>query len=136
MSPRDAGTTERPRDSGSAIVEFVLVSLLVITLCLGVVQLALTLHVRTMLIDSAAEGARYAARYGHDLDDGTRRTRELITGALPADYASEVRAEYTQLTSSTGPGRQIVLIRVRAPLPLFGLLGPTVVDVSGRAVAE
>ncbi|MPV49883.1 pilus assembly protein [Pseudactinotalea sp. HY160] len=136
MSPAGAAPEHRRSDSGSAIVDFVLVSVLVITLCVGVVQLALALHVRTVLIDSAAEGARYAARYGSGLDDGARRARELITGTLPAAYAADVRAEYTPLHPSTGPARQAVVIHVRAPLPLFGLLGPAVVDVSGRAVAE
>ncbi|WP_277050321.1 TadE/TadG family type IV pilus assembly protein, partial [Ruania albidiflava] len=52
---------ESPRaESGSALVDFLLVAVLVTVLVLGVVQLALVLHVRTVLIDSAAEGARYA----------------------------------------------------------------------------
>ncbi len=135
MSRRGAGPSA-PRDAGSAIVEFVLVSVLVIVIALGVVQLALALHVRTVLIDSAAEGARYAARAGHDPADGATRTRELITGVLPERYAAGVESEYAILDEGSGAGRRVVRVRVQAPLPLFGLLGPAVVDVVGRAVAE
>ena len=56
-------STRPPRaDDGSAVVEFVLVSVLVLVLLLGVVQVALALHVRSLAIDAAAEGARVAAR--------------------------------------------------------------------------
>ena len=44
-------------ERGSAVAEFVLVSALVLALFLGVVQVALAQHVRTLLVDAAAEGA-------------------------------------------------------------------------------
>ena len=113
-------------------MDFLLVSVLVTVLVLGVVQLALTLHVRTVLIDSAAEGARYAALDGNSLVDGAARTRWLIGSALPAEYAQQVdtgRADYR--------GVQVVEVRVAAPIPVLGLLGPEgVIDVTGRAVQE
>lgn len=107
-------------------------AVLVTVLVLGVVQLALTLHVRTVLIDSAAEGARYAALDGNTLVDGAARTRWLIDSALPADYAQQVepgRADYR--------GVQVVEMHVAAPIPVLGLLGPAgMIDVTGRAVQE
>ncbi|MFO7244653.1 MAG: TadE/TadG family type IV pilus assembly protein, partial [Actinomycetes bacterium] len=39
------------------LVEFVLVSILVVVIALGVIQLALALHVRNMAISAASEGA-------------------------------------------------------------------------------
>ena len=45
-------------ERGSALVDFLLVALLVTVLVLGVIQVALTSHVRNVLIDAAAEGAR------------------------------------------------------------------------------
>ncbi|WP_036969499.1 TadE/TadG family type IV pilus assembly protein, partial [Promicromonospora kroppenstedtii] len=50
------------REHGSAAVEFLLVSVLVLALLLGVVQVALAVHVRSLATDAAAEGARVAAR--------------------------------------------------------------------------
>lgn len=57
-SHRDPGMT--PRDEGSAVVDVVLVSVLVVVLFLVVAQVGLALHVRNVLV-AAAEGARYAA---------------------------------------------------------------------------
>lgn len=119
-------------ERGSAIVDFLLVSLLVTVLTLGVMQLALTLHVRNILIDSAAEGARFAALDGHRLDDGVARTRALIASTLPDAYAQQVQANVTE-----HDGVSLVQVQVTGPVPVLGLLGPSgVIAVSGRAVAE
>ncbi|HLS25880.1 MAG TPA: TadE/TadG family type IV pilus assembly protein [Beutenbergiaceae bacterium] len=119
-------------ERGSAIVDFLLVSLLVTVLMLGVVQLALTLHVRNILIDSAGEGARYAALDGRDLKDGEARTQALITSTLPRAYAEQIEARTTTLD-----GVNLVQVQVRGPVPVLGLLGPSGwIDVTGRAVIE
>lgn len=101
-------------------------------LVLGVVQLALALHVRTMLTDAAAEGARYAALHGSDLVAGEQRTAELIAMTLPESYAQSIAAGYDSHGDVT-----LVTVTVSAPLPVLGLLGPggTIV-VTGRAVDE
>ncbi len=101
-------------------------------LVLGVVQLALALHVRTMLTDAAAEGARYAALHGSDLAAGQERTAELIAMTLPESYAQSIAAGYDTHGDVT-----LVTVTVSAPLPVLGLLGPggTIV-VTGRAVEE
>lgn len=108
-----------------------MVAVLVLVLVAAIIQLALALHVRTVLIDSAGEGARHGALSGADLGDGVERTRLLITSTLPESYAGEVSA-----SRESAAGVELVVVRVRAPLPLFGLLGPAVVEVTGRAVAE
>lgn len=127
-SAREADRSDR----GSALVDFLLVSVLVTAIVLGVVQLALTLHVRTILIDSAAEGARYAALDGATLAEGAARTRWLISSTLPDAYAEHVavaRAGYR--------GVQVIEVQVSAPVPVLGLLGPSgMIDVTGRAVDE
>jgi len=76
---RDGGSAER----GSAVVDFVLVSVLLLVLFLGVIQVALAQHVRSMLVDSAAEGARYGARADRDPDDaGERRPQRAAARPL------------------------------------------------------
>src|SRR5690625_7393678 len=81
------GGVKAADERGSAIVDFLLVSLLVTVLMLGVVQLALTLHVRNILIDSAGEGARYAALDGRDITDGEARPQAVSTSTRPRGHA-------------------------------------------------
>ena len=54
------------KDSGSAIVDFVLVAPLLIAVALAILQVILVMHVRTVLTSAAAEGARAAALAGAD----------------------------------------------------------------------
>lgn len=113
-------------------MDFLLVSVLVTAIVLGIVQLALTLHVRTILTDSAASGARYAALSGHSLSDGAARTTALITSTLPAAYAEGVDVDYGNYR-----GVEVVEVHVSAPMPVLGMLGPGgVITVAGRALVE
>lgn len=119
-------------DRGSAAVEFVLVGALTTMLFAGVLQLALALHVRSTLIDCAAEGAHHAALVGSTLADGAARTQELIASALAPEFAEDVSARYAVLD-----GVPVVEVRVSAPLPVAGLLGPSGrLTVTGRALDE
>lgn len=127
-------TVREPDDGerGSAVAEFVMVSVLVLALFLGVVQVAFALHVRSLTIDAAAEGARLAARADRSPEDGIARTRELIADSLSASYADDVVATTTQRA-----GLPVVEVTVRAPLPVVGLLGPSgTMTVSGHALEE
>lgn len=119
-------------DRGSAPVEFVLVGTLLTLVALSVLQLALALHVRSTLIDAAAEGARHAALADSSLPAGIERTRELITTAVGDRYAADVQAGL----GSVGD-QPVVVVTVRAPLPLIGLIGlDNSVEVTGRAALE
>ncbi len=109
-----------------------MVSALVLALLLGVVQVALAVHVRSLTTDAAAEGARLAGRADRDLDDGVARTRALIAAALSGDFAEEVTAR-----SVTRDGLPVVEVTVVAPLPVVGLLGPSgSLTVRGHALDE
>ncbi len=123
----------RSRDErGSAVVDFALVSVLVLALFLAVLQLGFALHVRNTLISCASEGARYGARADAEPGDGTARTRELVTASLSARYAADVTAGVAVVA-----GARVVTVRVRAPLPVFGPLGISGgLDVTGRAFEE
>ncbi|WP_275002697.1 TadE/TadG family type IV pilus assembly protein [Promicromonospora iranensis] len=124
-------SSRRP-EQGSAAVEFLLVSVLVLALLLGVVQVALAVHVRSLAIDAAAEGARVAARADRGPADGVARTRALLAEALTGDYARDVTAGRT-----TVDGAAVTEVTVRTPLPVVGLLGPGgVLTVRGRALEE
>lgn len=119
-------------DRGSAPVEFVLVGALLTAVILAVLQLALALHVRTTLIDAAAEGARQAALADSSLPEGIAHTRQLITTAVGERYAADVEAGL-----GTFGEHPVVIVTVRAPLPVAGLFGPDrALEVTGRAALE
>jgi Flp pilus assembly protein TadG len=117
---------------GSAVVEFTLVSVVLVGLFLAVLQVGLVLHVRNTLVACAAEGARYAANADRGLADGESRTAALIAESLSADSVGEVSSRYV-----TAGGVQLVEVRVTTTLPLFGWLGvDRGLTVSGHAVEE
>jgi len=119
-------------DRGSAAAEFALVSALLATLTLAVLQLALALHVRNTIADAAAEGARASALIGATDADGVLRAKSLISSTLDEAYAREV-----VLTRSASGEGVVIEITVRAPLPVLGLIGPAnAMEVTGRATAE
>lgn len=119
-------------DAGSSPVEFVLVGTLLTALTLSVLQIAVAVYVRNVLHDAAVEGAHYAALADSTPAEGITRTQEAITRAVGAAYADDVTA-----SSSQALGAPTVEIRVRAMLPVFGLLGvPQGLEVNGRALLE
>jgi Flp pilus assembly protein TadG len=119
-------------DEGSAVVEFVFVGVLLTALTLGVLQLGLALHVRNTLQDAASEGARWASLVGSSPQEGLNRTRELITTAVGARYATDV-----SVSSSQWQGTPAVVMTVTAPIPMIGLWGPDAsMEVSGHAAQE
>lgn len=132
MSRRSADGTRWGRDEGSAVVDFVLIGALTTVLFLAVVQLTLVLHVRSTLVDCAAEGARYGALADRSPADGAQRTRDLITMSLADSFAQDVAAEVV-----TVDGLEVVRVEVRTPLPVIGLLGPGgALTVDGHALRE
>ena len=98
----------------------------------GVLQLALALHVRSTLVDCAAEGARYGALADRSPADGAARTRELIGMSLSPGFADDVVADDVLVD-----GTAMVRVTVTAALPVLGLLGPAgTLSVDGHALEE
>jgi Flp pilus assembly protein TadG len=119
-------------DGGSAVVDFTLVGILLTFLFLALLQLGLALHVRNTLVASAAEGARYGANADRTPSDGAAVTRELIRDSLADSFADDVTSG-----TETVDGVVTVVIRVKARLPVFGLLGPPrAISVRGHALQE
>lgn len=120
------------------MVEFVLVSVLLTALFLAVVQLAMTLHVRTTLQACAAEGARYGANLGAGPAEARARTIDLVSRSLSARYATGPLGEVTAAVEPLdGTGAPVVVVRVRARLPVVAALVPVaLVEVEGRALQE
>ncbi|MGA8209561.1 MAG: TadE/TadG family type IV pilus assembly protein [Nocardioidaceae bacterium] len=117
---------------GSAVVDFVLVLMVVLPLFLGIVHLALVLHVRNTLSAAASAGARYAATVDRPVGAGAELTRRQIGQALAARFARQVSARAVSLAG--GPGVEVTVV---ADVPPLGLWGPAVrLRVSGHAVEE
>lgn len=113
-------------------MDFVLVSVLVTAMFLGVVQVAIVLHVRSTLIDCAAEGARLAGRADRGLAEGEARTATLAGAALGDRYTHDITATY-EVTADI----RTVRVTVSAPLPVIGFWGPGgVLTVDGHALVE
>ncbi|GGN03735.1 hypothetical protein GCM10009721_33930 [Terrabacter tumescens] len=131
--PPGVRTAGPDREGGSAVAEFVMVAALLLFVAMGVFQLGLALYVRNTLISAASEGARYGARADAQPGDGVGRTQALITSSLSSSFAQDVSAT----RSVTSSGVRVVEVRVTAPLPVIGPIGPSgALTVSGRAFSE
>ncbi|MCW2723407.1 MAG: pilus assembly protein TadE [Frankiales bacterium] len=120
-------------EAGAAVVEFVGVLFLLLTLFLVVLQVGLTLHVRNVLIASAAEGARYAANADRTDAEGAERAREAAASALSGQLAARLRVAAEP--DPTGPG--VVQVTITAPVPLVvPLVSPFSLTVHGHALEE
>lgn len=119
-------------DRGSVLVESLLVSVLLVALTLGIIQLALFLHVRNTLHDAAIEGARRASLIGETPSSGVALTRGLIATAVGESFAREVTARAHHMG-----GIPSVVVTVSAPLPVIGIWGPRGwLTVEGQAPLE
>lgn len=118
-------------DRGSAVVEFVLVAPLLVALALGVLQVALALHVRATLTSAAAEGARAAALAGADPSAGARRARYLLSQNIATSVVTSITSRRTSID-----GLAVIAVRIDATIPVIGLLGPSGMTVVGHALVE
>jgi Flp pilus assembly protein TadG len=90
MVPVPSGASGRPADAGAAIVEFVMVSVLLVFLLFGVIQVAAALYVRNVVAASVADAAHYIALRGVPASEGARRASELIARALSARMSADL----------------------------------------------
>ena len=119
-------------DRGAAVVDFVLVVVVLVPLFLGLVQVALVLHVRNTLTAAASEGARYAATIDRPPAAGAARTRAQISQALAGRFARQVVARPALVHGAPG-----VEVDVTADVPPLGIWGPALrITVSGHAIEE
>lgn len=119
-------------ENGAAVVDFVLVTVVLLPLVLGVLHLALVLHVRNTMTAAASDGARLAATVDRGPADGVRRTRDQIAGALSERFARDISARAAAVDGQPG-----VEVRVVAVVPALGLWGPaTRLEMTGHAIEE
>ncbi len=109
-----------------------MVSGLVVFVFLAVMQLGLALHVRNTLTMAASEGARAAARLDASPETGIARARSVVQGSLSPRFAQDITASQASVD-----GVQVIVITIRAPIPVIGPIGPDrALTVTGRAFEE
>ena len=118
-------------ERGSAAVGFALTAPLVLAIAVAVIQIVLTMHVRTALVSAAAEGARAQARAVLSPGVGERRARMLAERSLAAGLVEEVVVRRERVAD-------VVLssVHIRARLPWLGVLVPIGIAVDGHALEE
>lgn len=122
----------RRPDRAAAVVDFVLVTVIVVPLALGITQLGLVLYIRNVTADAASEAARYAAAVGRSPGDGVARVHRQLAGVLAERYTRAVAARRTTLGGAPG-----VEVTIDVTVPALGLGGPGVAfTVAGHAREE
>lgn len=127
----------RSDESGAAVVEFVMISVLLLLLLFGVLQVAVYFYARNVAASSAADAARYAAAEGVDARAGAARAEQLIREGL--DDADARAIDCRSGVSRDGrSGLATVTVRCTGRVRLlFTPLGlPLTIDVSSRALRE
>lgn len=128
-----ARVRRRRTDSGSAVVEFVGVTGLLLLLFLVIFQLGVVLHIRNVMAAAAADGARYAANADRTEADGVQRARDAIETGLSAQLARDMVV--TAAPAADDPG--VVEVTISGPAPLFvPKLSPFRITVRGHALEE
>lgn len=98
---------------GSAVVEFILVSVPLLLLSVTVVAVGLSSFAMAVLRDSVVEGARYAALADQNSDAGCVRASVL---------ASKAVGRFASVTASCeSSSRGFEVVELRAQIALFGM---------------
>jgi hypothetical protein len=128
----------RPRgDRGSSVVEFVLLSVLLITLLFVVLQIAVWFYARNIVASAAADGARYAATAGGTSGTGSGRAHGLIDDGLSAHAASAIPCtDSLAVDAASGLPTASVHCRGRLKMVLLPFDIPLTIDVHSSAFVE
>lgn len=124
-------------DAGAAVVEFVMISVLLLVLLFAVLQAAVYFYVRNVVASSAADAARFAAAENVDPRLGPARAERLVHEGLDDANADAVECR-GGLSRDASSGLETVRVRCQGRLRLlFTPLGlPLTIDVSSQALRE
>jgi len=126
----------RRGEGGSAAVEFALVSVVLLTLLLGVLQVAVYLYVRNVVAASAAEGARYAANADVAPEQGAHRAEEIVRRGAGRSVGERVRCVGRE--EAGAGGLRLAAVECAGALPaFFAPIGDALpLHVTARTVEE
>jgi Flp pilus assembly protein TadG len=123
-------------ERGAAVVEFVLITVPLLFLLLAVLQVAVYLHLRNVVVASAAEGARYGANADRATVDGGPFAEQVLAHGVSERTASAIRCTATEQAGAGGT--VLVAVHCRGSVPaLLSALGDLLpVDSTARAIKE
>jgi len=124
------------RDQGAAVIEFVLITVPLLFLMLAVLQVAVYLHLRNVVVASAAEGARYGANADRAVTDGGPFAEQVLSHGVSARTASTIRCAASEQDGAGGT--VLVAVRCRGTVPtLLSAVGELLpIDATARAIKE
>jgi hypothetical protein len=124
-------------EDGSAVVEFCLMSVLLVLLLFGVLQVAAVYYVRSVVSSAASDGARYAANADVDPAAGGGRAGDLIGHGLGSRMAARLPCT-GHATRDAASGLVAAEVRCQGRISsLFVPVGPLVrIDVSARSLKD
>ncbi len=108
MTHRQDGVDDS--DAGVAIVEFVMISALLVFLLFGVLQVAVVLYVRSVVAASAADGARYAASAGIGPASGGTRAEQQVARELSSSVSSGIPCTGTEVVDPASGLRVVSVV--------------------------
>jgi Flp pilus assembly protein TadG len=124
-------------DRGSAVAEFVMISVLLVFLLFGVLQVAAILYVRSVVVSAASDGARYGANAGIDPVAGGPRASSLIATSLSAAVARDIPCQGARVID---PGTGLATAKVDCRGEVRSILLPigklVSIEVTGESLAE
>ena len=120
------------KQDGSAVVDFILVSIPMLLIAISTIGITFTSYSRTVLTDAAIEGARFGSLADQDLNSGIVRSRELVAAALGARFPVRIQGrEYFAGTIKS------IEISIETLLPGIGLIpGGDLLMVQAGATVE
>lgn len=131
MTPREPGDPE----TGAAVVDFVLVTALLVFLFLLVFQVGVFFHVRNVVAASAAEGARYGAAANRSPAQGAARAQQVIASALGERMSRQIRCSSPGVV--TVAGAPVVEVVCVGSMPVVLAPSPRLtIRVRGHALEE
>ncbi|MBX3312658.1 MAG: pilus assembly protein [Microbacteriaceae bacterium] len=117
---------------GSAAVEFIGASVLVLLMMLMVFQVSMFMYVRTVSIDALAQGAQVAARYDSNIAEGLAVAENILVNNFGENFKGKIRGKVVE----TGQERNVVLTAM-VPMPILGFVGiPEAIEISAEAPIE
>lgn len=127
----------RDRDSGAAVVDFVMMSVLLLFLLFAVLQVAVYFYARNIAAASTADAARYAAAEGVDPRAGGPRAQALIEHGLDSRDARALRcAGAAGRDAPSGLPVTTVRCQGRVRLLFLPLAVPLTIDVTSSVLRE
>jgi Flp pilus assembly protein TadG len=128
----------RRDEGGAAVVEFLMISTLLILLLFCVLQLGVFFYARNIVSASAADAARFAASYGSSPSAGGARAEELIAEGLGGgDTAADIRcSSRAGVDTSSGLATVTVHCHGRVQALLAPIEVPLTIDFTASALQE